>query len=105
MNLIVDLEIADNIWLRTHGEYTPGRAGKYYGPPERCYPDESPEYDFNSADMSLVVEIRDKKHIFKADPELADLYDEDIQIAADCEYAYQCKQLSGDQNSSKDIML
>ena len=54
-----------------------GSAGRYYGPPEDCYPDENPEVDFNESDISLVVNKETTKEEIEAFKEYK-LTDDDL---------------------------
>lgn len=37
---------------------SPGRAGRYYGPPENCYPDEPAEITWDVSDDEIVAAFR-----------------------------------------------
>lgn len=44
-NTTVEFTFQDVAFHAT-GYYLPGRAARIYGPPEHCYPEEPPEFDF-----------------------------------------------------------
>lgn len=46
----VDLGILGEHDVEIEYDFSPGRPGVTYGPPERCYPDEPPEVEYTKVD-------------------------------------------------------
>ena len=74
--MTVQIEIADNMWLKVRGSFYPGTQGRYYGPPERCYEAEDPAFIHTGAD--LIILLDGKEHDIIAQNELIALYYDDI---------------------------
>ena len=55
-------------------DYSPGRRGRYSGPPEKCYPDEPSEYSLSE----LRVEIVGKKR--RPQPKLRPITKEELTL-------------------------
>ncbi len=87
MYMDVKIELNDELTLLINNvKYSPGKAGYFSGPPEKCYEDEPPEIDWKD-DAVFIIQRKDKKELaFNIDTHFADLYSEAIFEYCDIEY-------------------